>query len=240
MYEIDTKVRYSECGEDGKLRLAALINYFQDASSAHSESLGVGVAYLKEKKRAWILNTWQIILGRLPKAQEEIVVATWPTGFKGVFGPRNFTMTTKGGEQLACANTLWVYIDTESYRPAKPDEEEMQTYGVEEALVMPPAPRKIRVPEGAALVDRERVHRYQIDTNGHMNNSQYIQLAAELVPETFVAGELRVEYRKSAMYGDIILLKRAEETGRIVVELCDEDEKPYAVVEFLEAEEKDR
>ena len=53
MYRIDTKVRYSECGEDGKIKLASIINLFQDASSAQSESLGVGMDYLKSVKRGF-------------------------------------------------------------------------------------------------------------------------------------------------------------------------------------------
>ena len=57
MYKIDTKVRYSECGEDGKIKLSALINHFQDATSEHSESLGVGMEYLKGIKRAWHIRT---------------------------------------------------------------------------------------------------------------------------------------------------------------------------------------
>ena len=45
--------------------------------------------------------------------------------------------------------------------------------------------------------------------------------------------QVRVEYKKSAVYGDVILPKIAEETRRTVVELCDMGERPYAVVEFV-------
>ena len=41
-----------------------------------------------------------------------------------------------------------------------------------------------------------------------------------------------MEYKKSAVYGDKIVIKMAEDEERIVVELCDEYEVPYAVVEF--------
>ena len=124
MYKIETKVRYSECGENGNMKLSSLVNQFQDSSSEHSESLGVGMGYLKEQRRAWILNSWQIVIERYPKAHEDIVVTTWPTGFRGVFGPRNFCMKTPDGEMLAYANTLWVYMDIDKGMPTKPSEEE--------------------------------------------------------------------------------------------------------------------
>lgn len=239
MYKIETKVRYSECGADGKIRLASIINYFQDSSSAHSESLGVGMDYLAQKKKAWILNSWQVIVERYPKVHEEIVITTWATGFKGVFGPRNFCMKTKEGEMLAYANTLWVYMDVEKGMPTKPNEEEKAIYGVEPPLEMEYAPRKIAVSKESNVVDILSVHKYHIDTNQHMNNSQYVQIAAEVLPENFKVREVRVEYKKSAVFGDKLILKRAIENlddkkSRIVVELCDENDVIYALTEFFE------
>lgn len=234
MYKIETKVRYSECGENGKMKLSSIVNQFQDSSSEHSESLGVGMDYLKEQKKAWILNSWQIVIERYPKAHEDIVVTTWPTGFRGVFGPRNFCMKTPDGEMLAYAHTLWVYMDIEKGIPTKPSEEEKSIYGIEPPLEMEYASRKIKLPEKAELVDTVSVRKYHIDTNSHMNNSQYVLLAAEVLPDDFVAKQVRVEYKKSAVYGDKIVIKMAEEEERIVVELCDEYEVPYAIVEFME------
>ena len=232
MYNIETKVRYSECGENGKMKLSAIVNQFQDSSSEHSESLGVGMDYLKEQKRAWILNSWQIVIERYPKAHEDIVVSTWPTGFRGVFGPRNFCMKTPEGEMLAYANTLWVYLDIEKGMPTKPSEEEKSIYGTEPPLEMEYSSRKIKLPEEAKVVDTVSVRKYHIDTNSHMNNSQYVLLAAEVLPEDFVATQVRVEYKKSAVYGDKIVIKMAEEETRIVVELSDEENNTYALVEF--------
>lgn len=233
MYKWNTKIRYSECGDGERLTLPGIINYFQDCSSANSENLGVGINYLREKRRAWVLNSWQIEVYRYPRIEEEIEVSTWATGFKAVFGPRNFCMKTKAGEMLACANTLWVYVDIDSGRPLKPDEEEKSVYSIEPPLEMENVSRKIKLPEGADIVDTIQVRKYHIDTNKHMNNCQYVQIAMEVVPDDFQTKKLRVEYKKSAVYGDIIVIKRAIEEERLVVELCDQEEIPYAVVEFI-------
>ena len=48
------------------------------------------------------------------------------------------------------------------------------------------------------------------------------------------AGQIRVEYKKSAVMGDIIYPKMAVEEQRKIVELCDAEGNPYAVVEFKE------
>ncbi len=232
MYQIKTRVRYSECGEDGKLKLSSLVNHFQDASSEQSEMLGLGVSYLKEKRRAWILGSWQIVVNRMPKAHEDVVVETWSTGIRGMLGPRNFRMKAKDGEVLAYADTLWVYMDVDKHRPAKPEQEEIDSYGEEPALEMPCKERKIKLPGDMIPVLEIPVRKYHIDTNGHVNNGQYVQMAMEAADAGFSISRVRVEYKQSAVYGDTIFIKKAEEFNRIVFALCDENGDAYAIIEL--------
>ena len=233
MYIMEGRIRYSECGNDKRATLTSIINYFQDCTSENSERLGVGVAYLKEKRRAWILNTWQVTICRYPEVGERIQVSTWATGFKGVFGPRDFCMKTAGGEVLADAHTLWVYIDTDTGRPVKPDEDEIRTYGMEAPLEMEEVSRKIACPEELVGVDTFRVRKYHIDTNNHVNNSKYIELACEAIPENYSVRKLRVEYKKAAVLGDHLVLKCNAQDERVVACLCDNEDAPYAIVEFI-------
>ncbi len=233
MYKMEGRVRYSECGIDNKIKLSAIINYFQDCTTENSEMIGVGHDYLVERNRAWILNSWQVEIIRRPNVRESIAVGTWATGFKGVFGPRDFCMMTSDGEELARAHSLWVYIDTESGRPVKPTEEEVSVYEIGKPISIEEVSRKIKVPEGATEVDTFPVHKYHIDTNAHVNNSKYIELACEALPEDFEVKKLRVEYKKAAVLGDRMVLKRVIEKHRIAAELCDEEESTYAIVEFI-------
>ena len=106
MYKWNTNVRYSECGARKTISLPGIVNYFQDSSSAHSENLGAGMEYLDKHHGAWVLNSWQIEVNRYPEITEEIEISTWPSDFKGVFGPRSFCMKDKDGKILACARTL--------------------------------------------------------------------------------------------------------------------------------------
>ncbi len=233
MYKMENCIRYSECGIDNKVKLASIINYFQDCTTENSEKLGVGNAYLKERKRAWILNSWQVEIGRRPEVGERVEVSTWATGFKGVLGPRDFHMSTKNGEELARAHSLWVYLDTETGRPVKPTEEEIAAYEVSEPISMESVSRKIGMPQEAIEVDTYPVHKYHIDTNHHVNNSKYIELACEALPEDFQVKKFRVEYKKAAVLGDTMILKSATLKERIVTELCDKNGVSYAIIEFI-------
>ena len=85
MYEFGGRVRYSEIDHTGKMTLPALINYFQDCSTFHSEEVGLGMGRLKADRKAWVLSYWQVIVERYPELGERIVTGTFPTEFKGLY-----------------------------------------------------------------------------------------------------------------------------------------------------------
>lgn len=231
-YTFKSRVRYSEIDYKGELTLPGLINYFQDCSTFQSEELGLGLETLKEKNRAWLLSYWQVVVDRYPKMGEEITTGTFAYDFRGLFGERNFFMQDEEGKQIACANSLWVYIDTEKGRPVAPDKEAVERYGKEERLDMEYEGRKIKPSECTVDKPSFPVRRYHIDTNGHVNNCQYVQMAMEMIPQEKIIRQVRVGYTKSAVLGDIIYPKYAEEEERTVVELCDANGGIYAIIEI--------
>lgn len=231
MYTFDSKIRYSETDQSGKLSIPAIVDYFQDCSVFQSEALGVGVEYLAKKERAWILNSWQIIFERIPEQGEEITIGTWGSGFDKFHATRNFILNRSNGERLAYANSVWVYVDTKTGMPVRPSKEEIDVYHLEEPLEMEYAPRKIRLPKEWEEKEPIKVQRSWIDSNHHVNNSWYVKAAFEQLPKDLKMKQLRVEYKKQAHEGDILYPRYAKEEERILVSLCDEKQKPYAVIE---------
>lgn len=237
MYTFESRIRYSETNQSGQLAIAHLVDYFQDCSVFQSEELGLGVEYLASKKRAWMLNAWQIVIERLPQEGESVTVGTWASGFQRFHGTRNFIMDAEDGERLAYANSIWVYLDTSSGRPSKPGEEEILRYHQEEPLLMEYRPRKIRLPKIWEEREPIRVKKGWIDSNTHVNNSQYVKAALDELPDGIEIGQLRVEYQCQAKEGEVLYPRAAREEGRRVIALCSKEKKPYAIVEI---EEKNR
>lgn len=105
MYGYDSRVRLSEVDQDRRMTLNAILNSFQDCSSFHSEDLGVGAAFVEQKKRMWVLSSWKIVIQRYPELAESIRVETSPYEFSKLTGRRNFRMLDGRGEMLACADS---------------------------------------------------------------------------------------------------------------------------------------
>lgn len=232
MYTFESRIRYSEADMMGKLPIPGILNYFQDCSVFQSEELGVGVRYLAEKKRAWVLNSWQLMINRLPKECELVRTTTWASGFQKFHGTRNFVMKDEEGQMVAYANSIWVYMDLDTGRPIKPSEDEIAVYQSEPPLEMDYQPRKIKMADTWRECKPVRVKPDWIDSNQHVNNNRYVKAAYNELPEGMDIHQVRVEYRKSAKLGDMLLPRIAKEEERVVVTLCDEEMKPYAVTEF--------
>lgn len=231
-YYFDSRIRYSEVDEDLHLTLHGLINYFQDCSTFQSEDLGVGVKYLEKEGKLWVLTSWQIRVNRYPVLGERVRVGTWATGFRGFTGMRNFVMETERGEILAAAYSVWAYMDLKAGRPVRVTEDAVQVYGTEEALELGYEGRRIALPEEMKTFDPVTVHPHHLDSNHHVNNGQYVAIAAGYLPAGFEVKGLRAEYKQQARLNDVMTPQAAERDGAYVVALNDRKGRPYVVVEF--------
>lgn len=232
MYSFNSRVRYSEVDKNRKMDLTSIINYFQDCSMFQSEDIGLGLNYLADKKRVWLLNAWQIVVNRYPTLGEEITTSTWAYDFKSMYGYRNFMIKDSNEEVAAVANSVWVYLDTETYYPIKVSEDEVRGYLAEEKYTMDYAPRKIELPKELTKLSSFPVIRSNIDTNNHVNNGQYIKMAEEYLPLGFQINQMRAEYKMSAVLGDIIVPYISKEDNKCTIVLSSTEDKPYTIIEF--------
>ena len=233
-FSIDSRVNFSEAGTDGRITLGQMIDYFQDSTILQSELLGGGLRLRTERKRAWLLNSWDIRIKERPKMADAIRVTTWPSGFSKVFGFRCFTMAYQDAPDtpIAEAASEWFLIDTEKETVVRVTDEESKIYECEppfgweeKAVRIQPATEYVAQPELT-------VARYQLDFNSHMNNAWYVKLALEYLTTDADVSHIRAVYKKAAKYGDVIYPYVGTEGNRTVVELRTNDDKIYAIIEF--------
>ena len=232
MYEFDSRVRYSESDKDGKLTLEAILNYFQDCTLFHSEDIGYGIECLSKENKVWVLLSWQIVVERYPEFGEKIKVATIAYDFRRSFGYRNFIMYDAMGKRIAYANSVWLYMNSEKMIPIRIENNVAEIYQVEPKIDMDYADMKIAIPE----VEKElcapyTVQNHHIDTNGHVNNGQYLKMAYAALKEEVDVKQMRAEYKKSAVLGDVIQPIVYRNNEKYVVTLNGKEEK-FAVIEL--------
>ena len=232
MYQFESRVRFSETDQRRKLTLEAIVDYFQDCSTFQTEDLGVGFSYLLPHNLTWVLSYWQIIVEEYPDLGDTIHIGTIPYDFKGFFGKRNFFMENMERRRIVTADSLWTLIDMEKMLPMKIPKDVSEAYPKEEKIEMDYLPRKISIFGKEEEKNTIVIERHHLDCNDHVNNGQYIKMAAIYLPEKFTIRQMRAEYKNQAHLNDIIYPYTYKESHKFIVSLCDSKKKPYVVIEF--------
>lgn len=239
MYSFQSRVRYSELDSEGKLSIKSMMDYLQDCSTFQSESIGLGIEYLKANNRAWWLSSWNIDILSLPRLGDEIIISTNAYGFKGIYGYRNFSIKDREGNYLIKADSTWFFFDTKNMIPARPKDEEVAPYlGKEERLEMTEnLDKKIKHIEGGKYLPYILVGKHHLDTNKHVNNAVYIDMAKDLIDSKQKLANISVIYKKMALLNDKIYPYIVDLEDRIIVELNDENNNIFSYISMRKLEE---
>lgn len=232
MYTFESRIRFSETDENEEISLAAIMNYLQDCSSFEAEDLGVGAAWLRARDRAWVLNSWQIVIKRRPKVYERIVIGTQPYAFRGALGMRNFSIKSADGEECIIANSVWCLVQISKMIPAALGGEHSSAYTLGKPLDMEYAGRKLNPPQNPERKAPIVVSHEYIDCNHHVNNSRYVILAEQFLPKGFKLCQIRAQYKSQAHLGDIMIPEVETRPSCVVTAFRRQDGSDYAIVEF--------
>ncbi len=233
MYSFNSRVRFSETDQNGRLTLEAIVDYFQDCSTFQSEDLGVGILPLRARGLVWVLSYWQIVIDKYPLMGDYITVCTHPHEFKGFMGLRNYYLKNDRGEILARANSLWAMLNRKTMRPSRVPPDIEARYILEEKIPMDYEPRKVAVSGKETALEELTIGRRHLDCNGHVNNGQYIHIISSYLPEDKRIRQLRAEYKAQAHLGDVIYPYQYVDGDKTIISLCNEHKEPYTIVEII-------
>ena len=230
MFEYTSRIRYDEVGCEGVASPSALANYLQNAAIFHAGEVGYDIYRMLEMRRGWFLLSWHIRFGRSVRWNEEIRIRTWAYDFRGPFGRRNFQIFDRQGGILVEATSLWALMDLDRLTMVEPPEDMIRAFAPEgKALFSMRRPGKI---DGGQLAPSFRIQRRDLDTNGHVNNIRWMEMALPYWPSGRPLQELLAEYKHSAVCGDQVS-PRLTETGEDVhVALCREDGEPFVRIQM--------
>ncbi len=231
MFSYDGKVRYSEVDSNKNLTVTAAVNYLQDTCVLHSESVGAGVDYVNESGRVWMLGAWRIEFLEDIQFDDLIRVSTWPYGFKSFFGYRNLTIS-KNDKICVRADSTWMLYSVKQGRLVKVSEEDVKFYPCEDELDMEKCKRKLTTE--APFIEKKEfvIPNTYIDTNGHVNNGKYVQMAADAINLNEKVTVLEVEYRMAAKESDKVICYIYCNEEEKFVEMKNENGDVFAQVKF--------
>jgi len=185
IFTYEYKTRYTDVGSNNKLTLKALVATLQQAAISHSEEAGYGVSTIDKTHLAWLLLDWKVQVFYYPHSNETLTVKTWPRVFDKLYSYRDFEVFDENNNLVAIASSKWFAIDTESKKIKKLTPEITQAYGepVSKCVFENAFEEKLKIPENLSLNFNYEIQRRDIDTNGHVNNLNYIDFALETLDD---------------------------------------------------------
>lgn len=213
-FRMEFEVHYHEVNPYESATPLTILHYLEDAAISHSEAIGKGVKQLKIQKQAWILNKWLLQMNRYPVLGEKVMIETWSAGFERFYGTRDFLISDKDEKIIGRATSRWIFYNTETKRPSRIPPDFQDAYGADSLRVFKEPLEQFAIEESEQEGENKqifKVRRSDIDTNGHVNNANYLQWILEVVPEDIYQSNqlaaLEITYKKATTYGESICSK---------------------------------
>ena len=229
IFTYEYKIRYTDVGSNNKLTLKALVATLQQAAISHSEEAGYGVSTIDKTHLAWLLLDWKVQVISYPNSNEALTVKTWPRVFDKLYSYRDFEVFDSNNTLIAIASSKWFAIDTENKKIKKLTKEITEAYGepVTKSVFENAFDERIKAPESSKLNFNYKVQRRDIDTNGHVNNLNYIDFALETLDEDIynnnIFHNLEVIYKKEIKTYEKINCYYSFENDKNIITIKNED-----------------
>jgi medium-chain acyl-[acyl-carrier-protein] hydrolase len=226
IYKKNYHVDYGDSDYYKKLKLSSLFNYLQDIASLHSENLGIGIDDIQKKHGvAWVMVRILVNVTRMPNWNEDILVETWPIEPKRLEFERDFIVKDIDGNILATAISSWVIMNIEKREIRKTEEIRIEYPTFVEERAINERMGKLKPKGQLQMVYSKLIGYSDIDINGHLNNSKYIDYITDCFSMErhgeYTVKSVQVSYISEALAGDkIVFFKDITnlEAGSVYVE----------------------
>ncbi len=211
----------NDCDCFGRAKPSVLLGILQEVAGAQCASLSMSWEEMAEKKLFWAITRQHLQITRLPKIYETITIETWPMPASRVAYPRSTIAYDETGQELFRSIALWVLMDLQSRAMVLPGKSGILVPGHIRGFELP-SPKSLS-PKHLNAVTSRTVRFGELDRNGHMNNSKYMDWVMDLLPGSFHQShpltEFTVCYLSENREGDRVELHyELDDSGMLQVE----------------------
>ena len=208
VFEQAVTVADSQVNRQNRLKLSALLYYAQETAGSHCQKLGYDRESLTDKNLFWAVLRHRVLIYRLPVAGETITVRTWPMPVTKAAYPRAVRAFDGDGNILFELVSLWVLMDRTSRTMVLPGKSGVEVPGI---LLgdEPPSPGSL-VPGIHQHSAKWPVSERDLDINGHVNNTKYLDQVEMLTDALHLADrprEITVCYLAETHAGEELTLQ---------------------------------
>lgn len=237
MFNEKYKISFNDVDSNLKVTNIAFMEYLVSAAGMHSEKVGYGLTNKEQTHLVFLLVGWRVKFIKRPKLFDDISINTWAESFSHSISTRNFEVYVED-ELVAIASSRWILVNSQSHSMAPITKEIMDSFGSEDISVFDESFVKLKVPDKVDSSFEYTIARRDIDTNDHVNNLKYLELAFELIPyedyknNTF--SEIIINYKNECKLSDKVICsysKISDTECTIAIQSVDKT-KTHSIITF--------
>lgn len=218
VYSWQFAVRIHDIGADDAVRLPVYLNYLEEAATQASAWCGYDYTWYRAHKRAWFARKTYLRHYAQARYGDQLSLQTWVSDYRRVQSHREYDLRRADGTPILRGRTNWVYVDTESLRPARLIDEFYDAF--QPSGVLEPLDSGVADCTPLEAPPRETfrtVQVYEVDSAAHVNNSVYVAWAQQAVHEAL--RDLKLTYTPFGRAIEYFRGAQPDERLRIVCQL---------------------
>ena len=206
-YQMKMKIPFDMSDMNGNIKLPSLILLSLQVSGSQSAQLGVSDKEILEKYNlVWIITEYDIDVIRLPRFAEEITIETEALSYNRLFCYRRFTIYDESGQAIIQMLASFALMDRDSRKVHSVDPEMVAPYQSEFSKKIIRGPKYTDLDNPTSKDYHVRF--YDLDMNGHVNNSKYLDWIFEVMGADFlmdhIPQKINLKYVKEVRPGGMI------------------------------------
>ena len=206
-YQMKMKIPFDMSDMNGHIKLPSLILLSLQVSGSQSAQLGVSDKEILEKYNlVWIITEYDIDVIKLPRFAEEITIETEALSYNRLFCYRRFTIYDESGKAIIQMLATFALMDRDSRKVHSVDPEMVAPYQSEFSKKIIRGPKYTDLDNPTSKDYHVRF--YDLDMNGHVNNSKYLDWIFEVMGADFLMNhipqKINLKYVKEVRPGGMI------------------------------------
>ena len=167
----------------GRLKLSMLLYFVQEVAGKHFNRISMDYDALANLGMFWAIIRQKVQITRLPLRGEKLRVETWPMPTTRVAYPRSVVAYDEAGNECFRSISIWVLMDINTRNMILPGKSGISVLGTLRGMELT-APGSL-VPKELHNHRNRTVYFTDLDRNGHMNNTKYMDWIDDLLPSAF-------------------------------------------------------
>ncbi len=167
----------------GRLKPSMILYFVQEVAGQHFNRISMDYDALAKLGMFWAIIRQKVQITRLPTRGETIKVETWPMPTTRVAYPRSVVAYDEAGNEVFRSISIWVLMDVNTRNMILPGKSGISVIGTLRG-------NELAAPNGLVAKDlashRQRTVSFtDLDRNGHMNNTKYMDWIDDLLPSLY-------------------------------------------------------